>query len=101
MNALVKILASALSSIPIILALRQFNIEGWENSAFITAMIVFIILGFLVAHYFDMDFLPSYAISSFFTFLIFLLVSVITAIVLWCIFWALVIIIILVYSDGT
>jgi hypothetical protein len=83
------------------MGLRYFNIEGWETSAFITAMIVFVVLGFLVAHYFNLDFLPSFSISSFFTFLIFLLVSTITAIVLWCILWGLIIIMIIGYSDSS
>jgi len=100
MSAWVKLLGSALSSIPIILALKQFNIEGWETSAFILAMTIFIILGFLLAHYFDMDFLPSFTVSSFLTFIIFLVVSTIVAIVLWCILWGLIIFMIITYSDG-
>jgi len=97
MNALAKILGSALSSIPIILVLKEFNIAGWESSAFITAMTIFVVLGLLIGYIFKIDFLPCFATSAMITFVIFLLISTTTAIVMWCIFWILIILIIIAY----
>ena len=98
MSNWVKIFGGLITSISIILVLREFNIEGWETSAFITAMFLLIVLGFLFKQVFGLDFIPSFTISSILTFLIFVVISIPIALVMLIIFIVMVFLCFLVYG---